>query len=135
MIMFKLISFRFAVNAQALLISMVIVFHLLVISGIIPYTIVWAGRLQSTRDMLLFESISILLNMVLLLVVTMKGSYIAAVVPQKVLNAILWVFIVLFSLNTIGNMMAKYTLETILFTPLTFVSAILCLRIVMEKAK
>jgi hypothetical protein len=133
--MFKLISFRFAVNAQALLISMVIVFHLLVISGIIPYTIVWAGRLQSTRDMQLFESISILLNMVLLLVVTMKGSYIAAVVPQKVLNAILWVFIVLFSLNTIGNMMAKYTLETILFTPLTFVSAILCLRIVMEKAK
>lgn len=133
--MFKLLSFRFAVNAQALLLSMVIVFHLLVVSGIIPYTIVWAGKLQSTREMLLFESISILLNLVLLLVVTMKGGYIAAAVPQKMLNAILWVFVVLFSLNTLGNMMAKYTLETILFTPLTFVSAILCMRIVMEKAK
>jgi hypothetical protein len=133
--MFKLLSFRFAVNGLALLLSIVIVFHLLVMSGIIPYTIVWAGKLQSTREMLLFESISILLNLLLLLVVTMKGGYIAAAVPQKVLNAILWVFIVLFSLNTIGNMMAKYTLETILFTPLTFFSAILCTRIVMEKAK
>ena len=39
-----------------------IVFHLLVIIQIIPSSIVWGGRLTNQQELFIFESISIVLN-------------------------------------------------------------------------
>jgi hypothetical protein len=44
------------------LLSGVIVFHILIIIKIIPYEIVWSGRLKSTNEMYVFECVSLLLG-------------------------------------------------------------------------
>ncbi len=111
--------------------SAVLVFHALVIAGIIPFGIVWGGRLHNTREMLQFESVSFATNVVLMLVIVLKRGNRWPFVSRKLLNAILWLFVVLFSLNTVGNLLAKATLETIVFTPLTFISAIFCARLAL----
>jgi len=48
---------------------------------------------------------------------------------------IIWVFVFLFALNTLGNLFAENLIEQILGTLLTFISATLCWIIVKKKNK
>lgn len=126
-------SGKSAIQIMLALTGCVMVFHLLVLLQVIPYTIVWAGRLKSVRDMQLFETASLAVNFILLISLLRKGHILAIPVPEKIINGILWVFAILFALNTFGNLFAENRLERYLFTPLTFLSAWLCWRIASGK--
>jgi hypothetical protein len=130
--MLKLISFKLAVNAMLILLALVIVFHLLILIQVIPYNIVWAGRLQNVSEMVVFELVSLLINTMLIAVITIKAGYVKSRISPTVINVLLWFMVIVFSLNTIGNLFSKTSFETLVFTPLTFISALLCYRIVRE---
>lgn len=98
---------------------LILIFHILIITGKIPYTIVWGGRLQSKLDMYRFESVSILLNSIFLLAVLLKMEIIKLKISLKTINIILWLMILLFFVNTIGNLFSINFWERIIFTPLT----------------
>lgn len=126
-------------KAQALkiilgLLTAVIVFHTLIIAQIIPYEIVWAGKLNSVNEMYVFEIISILVNILLITVLLLKGNYIKHTISNKILNGILWFFVLVFTLNTVGNLLAKSLFEKAVFTPLTLISALL-IWIIIRKDK
>jgi hypothetical protein len=131
----KLLSQKKALNLMIALLIVVLLFHTLVLTGIIPYSIVWAGKISSVKEMRIFETVSIIINAFLIIILLLRSNYIQNRIPWRRLNVIIWVFIFLFGLNTIGNLFAKSKFELYLFTPLTFISAILCLRIVIEKEK
>ncbi len=131
--MFQRIPYKFAVSTTLIILSLVLAFHVLILSHVIPYTVVWAGKLKSVDEMYLFEIISIGVNLFLLLLILMKANYIRIKLPGKVVQFFLWFFVVLFSLNTIGNLFSESSFETIVFTPVTLLLAILCLRIVSSK--
>ncbi|GAL87280.1 hypothetical protein CHU_2401 [Sporocytophaga myxococcoides] len=99
---------------------------------VIPYDIAWGGRLKSDSEMYVFETISILVNLFLGLVILIKGDYIRTSFNKKVIDIILWAFIVNFILNTIGNLFAKTILEKS-FAVLTLGSAILIWTILRKK--
>lgn len=111
----------------------VILFHVLILTQVIPYTIVWAGKLKSVQEMLLFEIVSILINGFLILVLLLKGDYIKNSISVKLLNGIIWFFVFVFLLNTLGNLTSKTLLEKTVFTALTLVSSILLWLIVRPK--
>ncbi|CAH0995395.1 hypothetical protein EMA8858_01516 [Emticicia aquatica] len=131
--MFKKIPFKIAINIILLLIGFIIIFHFLVLTQTIPFNIVWGGKLKNESEMIRLEAISITINILLIFVILIKGNYLKLNFSVKLLNAILWLFILLFALNTIGNLLAESSIETIIFTPMTFILSILCLRIVIEK--
>ena len=106
------------------LLAAVILFHIAIIAKVIPYNIAWGGRLQNDQEMYVFEAVSILINAFLGLVLLMKANYIKFRFREKAINIILWIFLVLFVLNTIGNLFAKTNFEKS-FAVLTFVFAIL----------
>ena len=128
----KAVSFKFAIWMIVLLSSVIIIFHFLVLLQIIPFEHVWAGKLKSVDEMYVYESISIVVNCLLILIILIKGQIINPNISPKVINTLLWIFVILFILNTIGNLTAKTSLETIIATPLTFIFAVLCLRIVTD---
>jgi hypothetical protein len=128
----KLISQRQALNIMLILLTLVMIFHLSVLTQLIPYTILWAGKLKTVEEMRRFESVSILLNCFFMTVLFLKGNYIKSKISVKLLNIILWIFVVIFALNTIGNLYAETKFELYVFTPLTFISALLCLRILIK---
>ena len=72
--------------------------------------------------MYVFEGISILVNLLLGLVLLIKGEYLLKLIPTSVVNIILWIFFSLFGLNTIGNIFAEtlfeksFSLLTLIFT-------------------
>ncbi len=131
--MIKKIPFRAAINLSIIILVLIIAFHILVVLQIIPYTIVWGGRLKSVTEMLRFEMASIILNALLIVIITIKSKYLKINIPSLIINVVLWIFVGLFSLNSIGNLFAKMTFETVVFTPVTFILAILCTRIALER--
>lgn len=106
--------------------SLVSVFHLLVLAGVVPYNAVWAGRIKTAQEMYVYEAVSLLLNIAMMAVVLQRAGYIKAWLPQKVLYIVLWVFCSLFTLNTVGNLFAPNIYERILGTAGTLLAAVLC---------
>jgi hypothetical protein len=93
------------------LIAVIILFHIAVLVKIIPYDIAWGGRLQNDSEMYVFETISIAINVLLAMLLLIKCEMIKVRFNKKAINIILWVFVVLFVLNTIGNLFAKTNFE------------------------
>jgi len=109
----------------------VILFHICIMLRIIPYNIVWGGRLTNDNEMYVFETISILINIFLSLILLMKGDFVKFKFSENAVKIILWSFFGLFILNTIGNIFAKTNFEKF-FAILTGLSAILILNIIKQ---
>ena len=112
------------------LLTIVILLHFLIMLKTIPYKIAWGGRLQNDEQMYMFESLSIIINLILTIALLMKGRYIPIAFKEKILDIVLWIFLMLFILNTVGNVFAKTNFEK-LFAILTTTFAIL-IRIVLR---
>ena len=130
-----MISKRIALKLMIGLLSIILIFHLCVIFEIISDKIVWAGKLKSKEEMYVFESISILINFFLIIVLYIKFQNIKKSETNRIINIIIWLFVFLFALNTLGNLFAENLIEQILGTLLTFISATLCWIIVKKKNK
>jgi len=113
-----------AIKILLSLIVVVTIFHMGIIFKIIPANIAWGGKLENDQKMYVFESVSILINLFLGFVLLMKGGFIKSYFKQGIIHFILCVFIALFALNTIGNLLAKTYLEKT-FSILTFVFSVL----------
>jgi hypothetical protein len=131
--MISQIPYKKAIDIVLVILSMVSLFHLLVLTEIIPYNIVWAGKINSVSEMRVFEFFSLSINTVIIFVIAIKANYLKWNVPVRFLNGFIWFIFFLFSLNTIGNLFAATNFEKFVFTPMTFILAVLCLRIVKEK--
>jgi hypothetical protein len=106
--------------------ALTIVFHLLVITGIIDATIVWGGKFQTTSEIIGFEIVSIVLNTLFLLVILRKTGRLRMIRNEKVINGILWGMAALFLLNTLGNLLSENRIETLIFTPITLLLTLCC---------
>jgi hypothetical protein len=124
---------KLACKIMLMILASVLIYHLLIIAGVINYKNVWGGRLSNKNEMYVFETISILINAYLLLIILQKASLIKQIFSQKVQTTSLWIFIFVFLLNTIGNLFANNLYEKIAGTFFTFTSAYLCWTIVKQK--
>ena len=125
-------KFKLACNIMIAILLIVILFHFLVLSQIINYKNVWGGKLSNENEMYVFETISICLNAFLLFVVLQKAAYIKQLFSAKIIETVLWIFIIIFGLNTVGNLFANNMIEKTVGTILTLVSAYLCFMIVRK---
>ena len=104
------------------LIAAVVLFHLAILIKLIPYEVTWGGRLKNDSEMYVYESTSILANLLLGFALLVKGEYHLMPIPPRLVNVILWIFLALFGLNTVGNLFAETLFEkslsllTLLFT-------------------
>ncbi len=121
-----------AVLIMLFLLGAVMVFHLLILTENIPFDKVWAGKLKTLEEMRIFETVSILINLLMITVLSIKYKNIQNSTNNKVIDLINWIFVVLFALNTIGNLFSVSMAELILGTAVTLISTILCFIIVRK---
>ena len=100
------------------------IFHLLILTRVVPFEITWGGRLKSVEEMYVFETLSISINSFFMFILFQKGEYVRYFLGKNTVNIILWVFFTIFVLNTIGNVFAKTNFEKF-FTILTLLNSIL----------
>lgn len=129
--MMKFISKRLANIALSLIFLLLIFFHLLVITGFIPFDIVWGGRIENSAQMIQFESVSIFVNGILLTIVAIHGGYLKFKITPVIFKITFWMMVILFALNTVGNLYSLNHWEKILFTPLTFLLTLFSLRLAL----
>ena len=126
------ISVKYAATLMMIFLSISVVFHLLILTGVIPYKLVWSGLLDTDLQMVMYAISSITALIVVICVISIRGGYMKPFVSKSALRAILWMLVVLFLLGAVGIILSKTTLEMILFTPPTLISAILCYRMVLD---
>lgn len=127
------ISERFATNGLLLLLSGLVVFHGLILLRIIPFEMIWGGRLKDASEMMSFESISILVNLLMLGIVAIKGNFLKFNIHPRIVKAALWAMFGLFLLNTVGNLLSTNLFEKAVFAPITLVLSLFCLRLASAK--
>ncbi|MFY8022218.1 MAG: hypothetical protein ACOVP1_13520 [Bacteroidia bacterium] len=109
-------------------------FHVLVILEILPNEIVWGGNITFKEELYIFESISIAINLLFLFIVLAYTGRIKSRIKASIFKWLMWLMAVVFLINTLGNLLAKTSTETLIFTPVTFVSAVCCL-VLLSKEK
>jgi len=124
-----------ASRSLMIIFALTIGFHLCVLFGVIPFDMVWGGRLQSEAEMRSFEIISIMLNLLMMLVVAIRSKILSFRINAWVIRILLWVMTGLFLLNTIGNLMSVNKTEQLIFTPITLLLSVLCLRLALADSK
>jgi hypothetical protein len=129
----KLISIRLASNIIITINTLAILMHVLILLKIIPYEFVWGGRLKSDSELIIFESISIVVQILFVSIISVKAGYVLKGKFKKTANFGTWVMFGLMVLNTIGNLASKSGLETIVMTPITILLALLVFRLAIEK--
>ena len=102
-----------------ILLSLFLLLHFSILIKIIPYNLVWGGRLKSEKEMVRFEIFSILINSLFIIVILTQADFIKINIPNKIITYALWFMTGLFLLNTSGNAVSKNKIERLFFTPLT----------------
>lgn len=133
----KIIDFNQAVLASLFIMGLLILFHLSILIGIIffdfaPIDYLWGGQMKTIEQLLNFEIISFLISFVFFFLILIKSKRLNLPKLMGVAHAAMWVLFAIFSLNTIGNLIAKTTFEKF-FAILTGLLAFLILRIALEK--
>jgi hypothetical protein len=129
----KLIPWRLAVYGTLIIMSAFLVFHVLVMSGVIPFDIVWGGRLETREQMLEAETISVMINLFLVTAVAIRGGLLKLRINPQYLQIVMWLMVILFAINTVGNLFSNNNFEKAAFTPVTVVLAIFCWRLALEE--
>lgn len=115
---------KISLFGMGIIFGLTIIFHALVLAGIIPFDIVWGGKIQSETEMFKLEIVSVALNLFFLFVVLAKSNIIVLPVSQLFFRGMFWLMTALFLLNTLGNLLSENHLEKLIFTPLTLVLAV-----------
>ena len=131
--MTRLLTTRTATYLLLAIFGATILFHLTILVGLIPYQVVWGGKLQSQTQMVAFETISIAVNLLMLGIVAAYAGLVRVAIKPKLLKGLLWAMCGLFVLNPAGNLLSENDMEKAIFTPVTLLLALLCLRLALEK--
>lgn len=131
--MHRFISLNFAMNFLLYALSAVLIFHMLILAQIIPFEIVWGGRLKDVEEMRKFEIISIIANLFMLLIIGIRARKIPFQLSPKMLQIIIGAMGLLFLLNTLGNLFSENNFERYFFSPITLILSLCCFRIAFEK--
>ncbi|MFP4548526.1 MAG: hypothetical protein ACLFQM_10365 [Fidelibacterota bacterium] len=112
---------KIATYGLLIIFSITLVFHLLIVMGLLPCNMIWGGRLESRPQLLLFELFSIAVTLLFFWVVLAKSELVRFSLSPGLSKGVLWAMVVLFALNTVGNLLSLSSLEKILFTPVTII--------------
>lgn len=127
----QLISARRAAQILLGILGVVVVVHILVLIGVVSSDVVWGGN-ATEGSVVVLEGIALATTLLFMAVVAAKGGMITLPVPSQTVDIGMWVMVVYFSLNTLGNLLAQSNTETLFFAPLTLVMVVLALRLAVE---
>ena len=124
----RLIPFRAAAITLLLLFGAAALFQFAVLAGLIPIGMVWGGRLQGEDQRIAGALVTISVLVLAARTVRVRMAQSDASVPAWARWG-MWSICAVFALNTIGNLLALDLRETLLFTPVTFIAAVLAARV------
>jgi archaellum biogenesis protein FlaJ (TadC family) len=124
------ISFRDTGKVLLSLMTLIIIYHVLILTGVLPQEAVWGNRINDSEKLIQMEYLAIVIMMIFISIIILKLKYKN---HFKVINILLWIVFSFSVLNIIGNILSGSQLEKIIFIPVTIIQSLLLLRIGVEK--
>ncbi len=113
--------------------SMLVIFHCLVLLRVIPFDYLWGGKLPGISQTLFLETISVVVTLIMMAVVAIYGGLIRSKLHPEIIRFAIWAIVGFFLLNAIGTFNSENRIEKNVFTPVTLVLSMLCLALVLQK--
>lgn len=110
-----------------ILLSLLLLLHFIILLKIIPYTVIWGGRLKSNNEMYRFEILSVFIISLFIMVIMTQAGFTKLTIPNNLITYALLIMTGLFLLNTFGNAVSKNKIERLLFIPITILLTIFSL--------
>ena len=129
----KRYSEKIQISIFLFLLIVIIVFHSFVLLGIIPFDIVWGGKLKNQSEMISLERISLFITILMLMVGLLRAKIITFGNHPVKISVMLYTMSILFGLNSIGNLLADTNFEKFVFTPLTLLLSLLSWQLARTK--
>jgi len=130
----KSASVRYAGLILLVSFSLLFVFHVLVMTGIVQPGVVWGGHVESSRtNLILFELVALAVTLLFLFFIAVKTGLLNLPVFTKIASLGMWIVFAYMLLNTAANLASGVFLEKIVFAPLTILLALCALRLALEK--
>ena len=129
----KFISAKLAGDIVIVLMILMIILHILVMLGIVPYNIVWGDQIKDDTSLIRFEIFALVVTFIFLAAILLKTGYLKFAKLRKISNIAVWIIFAYFLLNTLGNLLSGITLEKLIFMPVTIILSILIFRTAIEK--
>lgn len=126
---------RFAIYGLLVILFLFLIFHILVMTEVIPFGIVMGGRLKDSDQMLRLESIALIINLAMLFIVFSRADFFKINIHPKIITIGFWIMFTVFFLNSIGNILSNNVFEKTVFTPLTILLCLFSLRLAMTGKK
>lgn len=129
----KIISESAVGKSLLALLSAIMLFHVLVIINVIPYEIIWGGRIRNRRELINLELISIIVNAIMIFVVLIRTGMVGFSIRRRWMRLLFWMMFAFFLLNTLGNLVSLNQVEKFIFTPITLFLSFCSLRLALAK--
>ncbi|MCB0372533.1 MAG: hypothetical protein KDD31_05965 [Muricauda sp.] len=126
---------KVAGNLLLILLSLLAVFHVLVILDLFPYGQTWGGSIEDQSQVIIYEGFSIVSTLIFMLIVAIKLNYLKIKKLKKAADIGIWVMGIFFTLSFIGNLTSKGELERTFFIPISIVLVLLTFRLAFFKGK
>lgn len=110
-----------------ILLGLFLLLHFIILLKIIPYNLIWGGRLKSDNEMYRFEIFSVLITSLFIIIILVRANFWMINIPHKIITVALWFMKGLFLLNIFGNVVSKNKIERLVFTPVTIFMAVFSL--------
>lgn len=102
------------------------VFHVLVLAGALPRSMVWGGRVaEDPAGLLALELFALGLLLVFGVVVALRAGLLGRVSSARPVRIAAWVVVAWFLLNVPANLTSPHPVEKLVFTPVALVLAAL----------
>jgi len=130
----RLISAKLAGNMLLIIFGLLAVFHILVLLNLLPSSMVWGGQADiSGSSLRTLETLSLIFTVLFAIIIAVKIGYVKIRKFKRIITILLWIIFGYLVLNTAGNLASSSSIEKLVFTPITIVSAFLVLRLAIEK--
>lgn len=100
--------------------------HIFVLTGVIHYDKVWAGKISSVEEMQRLESFALGFTLFMMAIISIKYRLLKAGKDNTIINLLIWGFCGFFVLNTVTNLFAQSMIELVLGVITTATSTVLC---------
>jgi hypothetical protein len=128
----RYISLKLAANVLLVALGALMIFHILVLAGIITPGIVWGGQIETNSQIVMMEIGALVVSALMMLMIAVRVDYINAPKLKDFTQTAMWVIFVFLLLNTAGNLSSGSGTETLIFTPITIILAIMAYRLAMR---
>ena len=129
----KLLSAKRAGYSLLVIFGIFLGIHILVLTHVVPYDIVWGSKIDNVQTMIAFEIFALVLTIIFMLIIAMKINLIKLVRFRLIVNIGVWIIMIYTLLNILGNLASGSTFEKWIFTPITVIMAIFTFRLIQER--